>query len=67
MGWNGKLFEEVSQFITRFFISMKFRERETQSSFSVSSVYRPNDRSLKPLFLQNSALYTLGVCRRFGP
>ena len=38
---------------TRYIISVKLRERSTQLSFCVSSVYGPNDHSLKPLFLQD--------------
>ena len=47
-----KAFEQICQLSTRFSISVKLREKVTQSTFCVSFVNGPNDRSLKPLFLQ---------------
>jgi len=53
VGWNGKLYEKISQLSTRYIISVKLRERSTLLSFCVSSVYGSNDHSFKSFFLQD--------------
>ena len=53
IGWNNKFFEEFSQFSNSFSISVKFKEKATQFTFCAIFMYRPNDRTLKPLFLHD--------------
>ena len=38
---------------TRFFISVKLKERATKCTICVTSMYGPDDRTLKPFFLQD--------------
>ena len=53
IGWNGKLFEKLSQHSTSFSILVKLKERASHTRFYVTFVYSPNDRALKPIFLQD--------------
>ena len=53
VGWNGKLSEKISQLLTKFSIFVKLKERATQLTLCNISVYEPNDRTLRLLFLQD--------------
>ena len=53
LGCNGKLFEKIDQLSIRFALSVKLKKRASQLTFCITSMYGPNDRSMKPLFLQD--------------